>query len=175
MKVECSHQEHFLFVSYLKYLRPHKGLRRVGVRFFTLFPCLEFVLVKNFAIPMLVMSQYSLPRSQPHGHRYYIIVASKHLELIPRPLEHTFLSWPTNPIVSNWQEVKIYILNSNLFCSLCSQWLFLVMGNDHWEHNEPKRLLRDWIDKEQPLWMQWTENVLGRPDWMRSSSTMDGL
>jgi hypothetical protein len=88
-------------LSIHKYLRPHKGSKRVGVRYITLFPCLEFVLVKNFAIPMLVMSQYSLPRPHPMAININIIVASKHLQLIPRPLEYTFLSWPTNPIVSN--------------------------------------------------------------------------
>jgi hypothetical protein len=84
---------------------------------------------------------------KPHCHQCYIIVASKHLQLIPRPLEYTFLSWPTNPIVSDWHEIKIYILNSKLFCLLCSQWLFLVTGNDHWEHNEPKRLLERSLDE----------------------------
>jgi hypothetical protein len=35
------------------------------------------------------------------------------------------------------------IINWRLFGLLHSQWLFLAMRKDHWERNEPIRLLRD--------------------------------
>jgi hypothetical protein len=168
MKVKCSHQEHFLLISYLKDLRPHKGCKKSWSKIYYFVPIPWIFFGDEFCNTYVGDVTILTSKISPHGHQYYIIVASKHLQLTPRPLEYTILSWRTNPIVSNWQVIKIYILKLNLFGSLCSQCFFLVSGNDHWELNEPKRFLRDWIDKEQPLGMQWTKNVLGRPDWMRS-------
>jgi hypothetical protein len=98
----------------------------------------------------------------PHGHQYYIIVASKHLQLIPRPLEYTFLSWPTNPKVSNWQEIIFLSQTFFVHCvpNDCSLWQGMTIGNTmnqkgpwgigltrngHYECKEPKTFLEDQI------------------------------
>lgn len=82
----------------------------------------------------------------PPGHQHYIIVASKHLQLTPRPHEYTFLSWPTNPIVSNWQVNKDIYFEVEPFWFIVFPMLVPCVG-------------------EWPLGTQWTKKVLEGLDW----------